>query len=78
MCLHLSRGVNITNAPVIVTGLMKSQLRWWIDMIRLVGDGMTIPSPYDMCPVNALGADSDAAGGSLRGGSGCAVVYQGA
>ena len=44
-------------------------------MIRLVGDGMPIPSPYDVCPVNALQADSDSAGGTLRGGAGCGVVF---
>ena len=66
------------NAEVVLTRLMKEQLRWWIDMIRLVGDGMPIPSSYDMCPMNALVADSDAAGGTLRGGAGCGVVFQGA
>ena len=66
------------NAPVVVTGLMKAQLLWWIDMIRLVGDGMPIPSPYNVCPVDALQGDSDAAGGTLRGGAGCGVVFRNA
>ena len=65
-------------AMVPLGSLMKAQISWWIDMIRLTGDGLPIPSPYEVCPSNALQADSDAAGGSLRGGSGCGVVYRGA
>lgn len=63
------------NAIVGVTKLMKEQLLWWVDMVRLVGKGMPIPSAYDECPLNALQADSDSAGGSLRGGSGCGVLF---
>ena len=65
-------------AMVPVNSLMKAQISWWIDMIRLTGEGMPIPSPNEVCPSNALQADSDAAGGTLRGGAGCGVVYRGA
>ena len=61
------------NAVVEVTKLMKEQLLWWVDM----GGGMPIPLADDECPLNALQADSDAAGGSLRGGSGCGVLFRG-
>ena len=57
---------------------MKSQISWWIDFIQLTGEGMPIPSAYDVCPGNALQADSDAAEGTLRGGAGCGVVFRGA
>ena len=62
------------HALVVITDLMKKQLLWWVDMVRLVGEGMPIPSSYDVCPVNAIQADSDSAGGTLRGGAGCGVV----
>ena len=74
--LKANTGSRDPNAPVDVTSLMKAQLRWWIDMIRLVGDGLPIPSTYDMCPVDAIEADSDAAGGTLRGGAGCGIVFR--
>ena len=63
------------NALVGVSKLMKVQLLWWVDMIRLVGNGMPIPHDYEVCPPHAIQADSDAAGGSLRGGSGCGVLF---
>ena len=44
-------------------------------MIRLAGKGMPIPKPYDSCPVNALQADSDAAGGSSKPGAGCGIIF---
>ena len=64
------------NALVGISGLMREQLLWWVDMIRLVGDGMPIPAAYDVCPLTAVQADSDAAGGTLRGGSGCGVLFR--
>ena len=63
------------HASVVITDLMKKQLFWWINMVRLVGEGMPIPSSYDVCPINAIQADSDAAGGTLRGGAGCGVIF---
>ena len=65
-------------AVVPISALMKSQISWWIDFIQLTGEGMPIPSAYDVCPGNALQADSDAAEGTLRGGAGCGVVFRGA
>ena len=44
-------------------------------MVRLVGAGLPIPSSFDVCPLNAIQADSDAAGGSVRGGAGCGILY---
>ena len=63
------------NAKVLLTKRVKAQLRWWVPMIRLAGKGMPIPKPYDSCPVNALQADSDAAGGSSKSGAGCGIIF---
>ena len=62
------------SAEVKLTKDLKRQVKWWIPMIRLVGNGMPIPTTYDVCPPLALEADSDAAGGSKRGSPGCGIV----
>lgn len=62
------------NADVKITKLMREQIRWWIPMIQLVGEGLPIPSPYDTCPPTAVEADSYAAGGSMRGVHGVGIV----
>ena len=68
---------NMSDDPsetVVITKALKKELSWWVPMIRLIGMGMPIPSSFDVCPVNALQADSDAAGGSVKGGAGCGIV----
>lgn len=52
------------NDIVIITENAKKQLQWWLVMTRLSGEGMPIPSGYDVCPPWALMGDSDAAGGT--------------
>ena len=44
-------------------------------MLRLAGRGLPIPGPFDSCPVDALAADSDAEGGSTKGGAGCGIIF---
>ena len=63
------------NEMVMLTKRVKSQLKWWIPMVRLAGKGLPIPKPYDACPVDALEADSDAAGGSQKPGAGCGIIF---
>ena len=77
---HISEMLRVNNMSdnpsdiVVVTKALKAELAWWIPMIRLIGRGMPIPSCYDECPLNALQADSDAAGGTLKGGAGVGIV----
>ena len=52
------------NDIVLITKEAKEQLRWWLVMARLAGEGMPIPSGYDECPPWAVMGDSDAAGGT--------------
>ena len=60
---------------VKLTKKFKRQLRWWIPFVRLAGEGLPIPEPYtNVVPPAAVEADSDAAGGSLRGQPGCGIV----
>ena len=63
------------NEMVLLSKRVKSQLKWWIPMVRLAGRGLPIPKPYDACPVDALEADSDAAGGSKKPGAGCGIIF---
>ena len=50
------------NDIVIVTEEAKEKLQWWLVMTRLSGQGMPIPTGYDVCPPWAVIGDSDAAG----------------
>ena len=60
---------------VKLTKKFKRQIKWWIPFVRLAGQGMPIPEPYtNVVPPAAIEADSDAAGGSLRGRPGCGIV----
>ena len=78
---HISELLKINNQSkdgnemVLLTKKAKSQLKWWIPMLRLSGRGLPIPGPFDSCPIDALEADSDAAGGSTKGGAGCEIIF---
>ena len=61
-------------ARIKITEEMKREIRWWIPMVRLVGEGMPIPPTYNVCPPLALEADNDAARGSKKGAPGCGIV----
>lgn len=52
------------NDLIVLNCGAKDQLFWWYNMIQLCGGGMPIPTGYDSCPVWAIFADSDAAGGT--------------
>ena len=77
---HVSEMLRVNNLSdnpsevIVLTKALKKELAWWVPMIRLIGLGMPIPSGADVCPVDALQADSDAAGGSLKGGAGVGIV----
>ena len=62
------------NNIVVNSRDLREQIRWWIPMIQLVGQGLPIPSAYDVCPPLAEEADTDAAGGWLRGVHGVGIV----
>ena len=63
------------NHVIVITRKFKRQAKWWIPFIRLAGEGLPIPPSHNVCPPDALIADSDAAGGSLRGRPGCGIVF---
>ena len=56
------------NEMVLLTKRVKSQLKWWIPMLCLAGEGLPIPKPFDSCQV-------DAAEGSLKSGAGCGIIF---
>ena len=62
------------NADVVITRRIREQIRWWIPMVQLVGEGLPIPPTYNTCPPLADEADTDAAGGSLNGVHGVGIV----
>ena len=65
------------NHLVKLDDLARDQLVWWRAMIQLCATGSPIPSGYNVCPLWAQFADSDAAGGSLLvGGRGVGAMLK--
>ena len=54
---HISELLKINNMSkdrhemVLLTKKAKSQLKWWIPMLRLAGRGLPIPGPFESCPL---------------------------